>query len=486
MSKIRALAGQTLIYGLGTVVPRLLNYALLTPFYTRVFIKGEYGSVTILYSYVAFLLVALTYGMETTFFRFSESEKNHSKVFSTASLSVIFTTIPFIFMVLFFNQGIADWIGYQSNPEYITWLGIIVSLDVLFAIPFAKLRQENKAVLFTSIKLINILVNISLNFFFLKVLREAYLENPDSFLGTMYNPNINVGYVLIANIAASFITATLLLPQYFKVKLTFNKALWKRMIIYTFPLLVVGLASMINEVADKILLERLLGENSEDVVGIYAANYKLALLMTIFIQMFRYAAEPFFFKNAQEKNAKSTYATVMKYFIIFGLSIFLGITLMIDQVVLFIGSEYREGVKVVPIVLLANLFLGIYYNLSVWYKLTNKTYFGAIIAVIGAIITIILNVMLIPKFGYMASAWATFSAYGGMMLISWAWGRKFYKIDYPIFRILAYFALSLLLYFTFQQLNIQSEILKFGTGVAFMLTFLSVSIFMERKELKLT
>ncbi len=400
MSKIRALAGQTLIYGLGTVVPRLLNYALLTPFYTRVFDKGEYGSYTILYAYVAFFLVLLTYGMETTFFKFSSTEKNKDTVFSTGFISLLVTSLPFLLLVLFFNQEAAHWMSFENNPDFVLWLGLIVVLDAVFAIPFAKLRQENRAKRFTSIKLINVVANVGLNFLFLYFFKNAFENNPNSFMGSLYQPEIGEGYILIANLAASALSAALLLPEFFKIQWTFNWHLWKRMMRYALPLLIVGLAAMINEVADKLFLQKLIPDSKMalEQVGVYGANYKLAVLMTIFIQMFKYAAEPFFFKQAQERNAKETYAKVMNFFVIFGLSIFLGVTLFIDWVKVYIDSNYYEGLKIVPIVLMANLFLGMYYNLSVWYKLTNKTHLGAVISVVGAILTITVNFMFIPQY----------------------------------------------------------------------------------------
>ena len=486
MASIKALVGQTLIYGLGTIVPRLLNYALLTPFYTRVFQKGEYGSLTELYAYVAFLLVFLTYGMETTFFRFSESEKDDGKVFSTASWSMLFTTLPFVLIILFFNQNIATLIEYADNPNYILWLGLIVSLDVFFSIPFAKLRQQNKALRFTSIKLVNITVNIGLNFFFLYVLKDAYELNPSSGLGQYYSPEIGVGYVLIANLVSSGVVAILLLPEIIKSKWQFDFELWKKMMAYALPLLIVGLAAMINEVADKFLLKYILSESQHPMeqVGIYGANYKLAVLMTIFIQMFKYAVEPFFFKQAKEKNAKESYATIMKFFVIFGISIFLGVTLFLDWIKYFIGSEFREGLKVVPIVLMANLFLGIYYNLSVWYKLTNKTQLGAVISIAGAILTLAVNFAFIPQYGYMASAWATFGAYGLMMMLSWFWGRKYYPISYPVRRILLYFSVSLIFFFSYQYLKFDSVAIQNVFGGTLLFSFVTLAFLLERKEIK--
>ena len=486
MASIKSLVGQTLIYGLGTIVPRLLNYLLLTPFYTRIFDKGEYGSLTILYTYVAFLLVFLTYGMETTFFKFSETEQNKDKVFSTASWAMFFTTLPFIVVILVFNQELATLIQYDANPNFILWLGLIVSLDVFFSIPFAKLRQQNKAIRFTSIKLTNITINIGLNFLFLYVFKNAYELNPLSTLGQYYSPEIGVGYVLIANLTASGVVALLLLPEILNSKWKFDFQLWKQMMIYALPLLVVGIAAMINEVADKLLLQNILpaSQHPMEQVGIYGANYKLAVLMTIFIQMFKYAAEPFFFKQAKEKNAKESYAIVMKFFVIFGIGIFLGVTLFLDWIKYFIGEEFREGLKIVPIVLMANLFLGIYYNLSVWYKLTNKTHLGAVISIAGAIATLGINFMLIPQYGYMASAWATFVAYGLMMLLSWAWGQKYYPIKYPVGRIVFYFALSIAFFLSYQHLKLNSIALQNVLGGVLLIAFVGIAFFLERKELK--
>ena len=471
---------------MGTIVPRLLNYLLLTPFFTRVFDKGEYGDVVIIYSYLAFLLVFLSYGMETTFFKFSESEKDKDSVFSTASWSIFVTTIIFILTVSLFTQDIAILLDYSANPNYILWVSLIVSLDVFFSISFAKLRQQDKALRFTIIKLTNVIVNLSLIFIFLKLFKGAYEQDPNSSLAQYYDPKIGVGYVLIANLISSAIVGILLLPEILASKWKFDFDLWKKMMKYALPLLVVGLAAMINEVADKIFLKELLPEhiNPIEQVGIYGANYKLAVLMTLFIQMFKYAAEPFFFKQAKEKNAKASYAIIMKYFVIFGILIFLGVTLFIDIIKGFIGPEFHDGLKIVPIVLMANLFLGIYYNLSVWYKLTNKTQLGAVVSIAGAIVTISINFLFIPKYGYMASAWATFAAYGIMMLLSWAWGQKHYPINYPIGRILFYFTVGLIIFFAYQQLKFNSVLIQYSYAITLLISFIIIAYLTERKGLK--
>jgi O-antigen/teichoic acid export membrane protein len=486
LAGIKSLAGQTLIYGLGTIVPRLVNYLLLVPFYTRVFDKGAFGSYTILYSYVAFFIVFLTYGMETTFFKFSSTEKHTDKVFSTGFISLLLTSLPFLVLVLFFNQEAANWMKFEHNPNFVLWLGLIVVLDAVFAIPFAKLRQENRAKRFTSIKLINVAVNIGLNFLFLYFFKNAFENNPDSFMGSLYRPEIGEGYILIANLAASALSAALLIPEFFKIKWSFNWELWKRMMGYALPLLVVGLAAMINEVADKLFLQRLIPDSQValEQVGEYGANYKLAVLMTIFIQMFKYAAEPFFFKQAKESNAKETYAKVMNFFVIFGISIFLGVTLFIDWFKIYIDSNYYGGLKIVPIVLIANLFLGMYYNLSVWYKLTNKTHLGALISITGAILTISVNFIFIPEFGYMASAWATLGAYGLMMILSWIWGQKHYPIKYNIPRIIFYFGIAALIYFSFSAIEFSNAWTQNIVALLYCAAFGLIAFITERKELK--
>ena len=447
MSYIKQLAGQTFIYGLGTIIPRVLNYLLLTPFYTRIFLQAEYGIVTELYAYVAFLLVLLTYGMETGFFRFNESGFNKSTVYSTTLITIFSTSLIFVTIVTFFSGSIAGFIKYQSNSEYIIWFAIILSCDAFSSIPFAKLRAENRALRFSVIKILNITVNIGFNILFFVVCPNYYEKN--EFLKIIYNPEIGVGYAFISNLISSIFTIILLIPEIRKVNFSYDINLIKRMLRYSLPLLIVGLAGMINEVADKIFIKYLSPQELEPMklVGIYGANYKLAVLMTLFIQMFRYAVEPFFFAKEKDKNSKQMYATIMKYFIILGLCIFLFVMLYIDIIKYFIDKKFHEGLIIVPIVLIANLFLGIYYNLSVWYKLTDKTKYGAFISVTGAIITVLLNIILIPKIGYLGSAWATLICYASMMVISYILGQKHFKIKYDLFNIFQYIIVAIGIYF---------------------------------------
>ena len=324
MNQIKKLVGQTVIYGFGTIAPRLLNFLLLTPFYTRIFEQKEYGVFTELYAYIVFLLVILTYGMETGFFRFTKAEKDFTKVYSTSLISLFTTSSVFVILAYVFSQNIATILDYGHKVEFIRWFCIIVSIDAFTAIPFAKLRYLGKAKKFGILKIINVLVNIGFNLFFFILLPRIIELNPESFLNIIYNPELGIGYVFIANLISSVVTLVLLLPEIFDTKINFDINLLKRILNYSFPLLIVGIAGTINEVMDKILMKHLVSDPSTalEQVGIYGANYKLAVLMTLFIQMFRYAAEPYFFSKMDDKNAKEQYAVIMKFFVIFGLIIF--------------------------------------------------------------------------------------------------------------------------------------------------------------------
>ena len=483
MGKLKKLLGQTVIYGLSSIVGRFLNY-LMVPLYTYNLVAKEYGVVTELYAYVSFLIIILTYGMETGFFRFSETEKDTSKLYSTTLISLFSTSTLFILIVSLFYHQIADVIGYSGHPEYILWFGIVIGLDAFVSIPFAKLRKQNKALKFAVIKFTNIIVNIGLNLFFIVLSPYLIEQNPHSWVTLFTDGEISVKYIFISNLISSAVTVLLLLPEILNVKFAFDSKLLKRVLIYSLPLLLAGLAGMVNETLDRILLKYFLPSNVDVMheIGIYGANYKIAILMTLFIQMFRYAAEPFFFAQAKESNSKNIYSEVMKYFTIFGLFIFLFVMLYLDIFKGFIGKSYHEGLKIVPIVLMANLFLGIIYNLSIWYKLTNKTKYGALIAVIGAVITIVLNIVLIPKIGYMGSAWATFACYFSMMLISYALGQKYFKIKYDIKSMLTYTFITMILYFGFEKMSFENNILKFSVSTLFLAIFIGFAFFKERKN----
>jgi len=439
VNPLRRLAGQTAIYGLSNILGRIINF-LLVPLYTRVFIPEEYGIVTEMYVYVAFLLIVLTYGMETALFRFSENKNNNKDtVFSTAFLSVILTSSLFIILTTGFRVPLAEAMRYPDNVYYIVLLAFIVGLDAIAAIPYARLRAQNRPWRFAVTRLTGIIVNIGLVLFFL-VLCPWLIENgPEALmplLDKVYNDQIGVGYVFIANLAATVITLLMLTPVMIRVKWNVDPFLLRQMLIYALPLLVAGMAGWANEALDKLLLKYLLPEDiAMEQLGIYGAVYKLSMLMTIFVQAYRFAAEPFFFAQASQKNARELFAQIMNYFVIGLLSLFLVITLFIDVIKHFIGPKFHEGITIVPVLLLANFFLGVYWNLSIWYKIRAKTHYGAWFAIIGACITLGLNIWWIPLFGYQGAAWATLVCYFSIALLSYLTGQKHYKIPYNISRI---------------------------------------------------
>ena len=454
MSSIKQLAGQTAVYGLSSVIGRVLNY-FLVPYYTRIFSPEQYGIVTEMYAYVAFLIIILTYGMETAFFKFSSEAENKNTVYSTTLISIFFTSAIFIANATIFSVPIANWLGYPNHTEYVIWFAIIVGLDALTAIPFAKLRELHKAKWFATVNVINIAVNIGLNIFFLVYCRNHYLEhgpNVNWLVDFCYDPEIGVGYVFISNLIATITKTLLLAPYIFNVQLAYSRTLIRHMLIYALPLLVAGLAGIINETIDRIMLKNMLwdppyGTEALTELGIYGACYKISMIITIFLQAFRYASEPFFFAKHKDGDAKALYGEVMQYFIIAVSLIFLTIMLYIDLVMHFVGVEFRGGAPVVPILLMANLCLGVYFNLSIWYKLTSKTVYGAAIAIVGALITITINYLWIPKFGYMASAWATLICYFSMMIVSYLLGRIHYPINYNIVKGIGYPATAFALYY---------------------------------------
>jgi O-antigen/teichoic acid export membrane protein len=481
LSSIRQLAGQTAIYGLSSIVGRVLSY-LLIPIYTRVFLPAEYGTVNEMYAYVSLLIVILTYGFETGFFRFTEAETDKDKVYSTSLISLLTTSSIFVLFAMLFAQPVANTLRYPNNSEYVVWFALIVSLDAVSAIPFAKLRSQNKASRFATLKIINIASNVILNLFFIilcpYLLKHSIMTDAVS---VIYKGKIGVGYVFISNLISSAITIILLLPEIVKVKYHFDLVLWKRMMKYSLPLLVVGLAGIVNETMDRIFLKYLLPEKiALYQVGIYGACYKISIIMTLFIQSFRFAADPFFFAKAKDKDAKQTYADVMKYFVIICTFIFLAVMLYIDVVKYFVGEKYYEGLPIVPILLVANMCLGIYYNLSIWYKLTDKTGFGAYISIIGALITTILNVWWIPLIGYMGSAWATMICYATMMIISFFYGQKHYHINYNLKKLLGYIALSLALFFMSKYIRFDLMAIQYVFNTALLIIFAGVIYYFER------
>lgn len=487
MNPLKKLASQTAIYGLPTIVGRLLNY-LLTPLFTYNFSTEEFGVVTSAYAYVSFLLVFLTYGMETALFKFSQSEDDKQKVYTTALISVFTTSVLFIILASAFSNSISESIKFTGHPEYVIWFAIIIATDALTSIPFAKLREQGKAKRFAIVKVINIATYIGLNVFFILFCKPVYEAEESAYKGfveAVYNPEIGVGYIFISNLIATLVTLLLLSPEIFRMRYVFDSPLWKRMMIYALPLLIAGLAGMINETLDRVLLTYLLPENEAmSQTGIYGACYKVSIIMTIFIQTFRFAAEPFFFSQSKDKDSKTTNAVIMKYFVIICSIIFLGTMMNIDWIKYFVGEDFREGMGVVPVLLLANLFLGVFINQSIWYKLTGQTGYGALLTIFGAIITITLNFYWIPRIGYMGSAWATLICYASMMVVSYFLGNKHYPVNYDLKRIFAYLGLSLTLYFISVLIKTESGVINLILNNLLLVGFILFAWKMEKTNFR--
>lgn len=488
MNPIRKLAAQTATYGFSTIVGRLLNYALV-PLHLRVFAPEAYGVVADIYAYVAFVGVVLTYGMETAYFRFRANEKyTPNSVYSTAYISHLVTTAGFVLAFVVFSTQLAHLLKYPNHTEYVVWFAFIVGLDALAALPLARLRAQNRVKRFVAIRLSNIVINVLLNLVFLVALPYAY--NQGWWVGKLYNPSIGVGYVFIANLVASAITLVLLLPQVLKIKAGFNTGLWRTMLGYALPILVMGLAGMVNEVFDRIMLKYLLvGSDAEKqyLVGIYGACYKISIFMTLFVQMYRFAAEPFFFNQQKDKNNLTVYADVMTYFVAIGGAIFLGVMAYIDFIkYIIIGNPvYYPGLVIVPWLLLANLFLGMYFNYSFWFKLGNKTMYGAYISIGGAIITLLLNGLLIPVMGYLGSAIATFVCYGSMMLVCYYLGRGSFPVPYNNTKILLYISIAVGLYLVSTLFSgwFGSSVLLYGLNTGLLLVYGGAFFILDGRKL---
>jgi O-antigen/teichoic acid export membrane protein len=500
MPTIRALAGQTVIYGLSSIVGRFLNY-LLVPLHTAIFVAEQYGIITEMYAYVAFLVVLLTYGMEIAYFRYaSRDDQDRSKVYGTSLISLLGSSTLFILLAVAFAQPIAEWLRYPDHIEYVIWFAIIVGLDAVSTIPLARLREENKATRFAVVNLANIAVNISLNVFFIGYLMPAYLGKTDSFLvgifgmpdwllANFYDHNVGVGYVFIANLIASIVKFLLLTPTMLRARFRPDPVLLRRMLSYAFPLLIAGLMGIVNETIDRIMLKRMLidSEGKEAAltqVGIYGAVYKIAILLSLFVQAFRYAAEPFFFAREKDSSPEKTYSRVMTYFSIIASGIFLGVLLYLDLIKHFLRKEeYWQGLHIVPILLMAYVFYGFFYNLSFWYKLTERTRFGAYISGSGAVVTIVGNYLLIPHFGYVGSAWSTFACYALMVLASYALSRRYYPIQYQLGRIGLFLGIAIAFYGLSEYLALQDPWPKYGVHTLLFLSFLGLVLWVQRDEI---
>lgn len=443
MGLYKNLFKQTAIYGLATVIPRMFSF-LLVPLYTDLLPKAEYGKVSIIFAYMIFFNVILAYGMETAFFRFYNKETNKNSVVETSSVSIFWTSLTFLFITLLFRNALAVWSGIAE--QYITYTIWILVLDALVIVPFSKLRIDQQPTQYAIIKIANVAVNLFLNVFFLISLPAIAQSNPEHFLSNLYIEDFQIGYIFVSNIVASLVTFIMLSPHYAKLKWLFDYELWKKMMKYGMPIMIAGIAFAINEQFDKILLGKLIPANiAAAEVGVYSACYKLGIFMVLYRTAYTLGIEPFFFSHADSKDAPQTYATITKYFVIFGSFILLSVIVFADviKVIMIQDQSYWEAMKVVPLIILANFFLGIYTNLSVWYKLIDKTYYGAYISIVGAIITLVLNFLLIPTMSYYGSAIATIAAYGSMMGISYYFGNKYYPIPYDINKIGMYLLISI-------------------------------------------
>ena len=485
MSSYKKLAGDTAIYGLSSILGRVLNW-FLTPYYSYILLTAEFGVMTNLYSYVAILLVILTYGMETSFFRFASKSDNPGKVYSTVLISVFTTSVLFLAAFILLKNPVAALIQYPEHPEYIVWFAIILAIDAFTAIPFAWIRIEKRPIKFAFIKLVSIAFNIGFNLFFFTLCPWLIENNADSWVNYIYSPEIGVGYIFIANLMSSVITLVLLLPDMFKIHFQFDKAILKKLLNYGFPILIVGIAGMMSQGIDKILIPFLIPESQKPMeqLGIYGANFKMAVLMNMFIQAFRYAFEPFFFARGNSKEDPLMYAKIMKYFVIFGLFIFLGMTVYIDFLKILIDKEYHEGLKVVPIILIANLIYGMYFTQSLWYKITDRTRFGAWQSIAEMVVAVSLNFLLIPIYGYMGSAVALLTSYIVVLTISYFLGQKYYPVPYNLKRIGFYFAVTLALYFVSMLFISMQQVVKYAIGTVLIGFFAAIVFVFEKNDLK--
>lgn len=477
---LKKLAGETAIYGLSSIIGRAVNF-LLVPFYTGIFSEDEYGIVGELFVDVAFLNIIFLLGLETAYFRFSNKENaDEPRIFNIAQTTIFLNAVLISGLIVIFSQPIASVLQLSDHSNYIVWLALLMGIDAIAAIPFAQLRLKGEPKKYAFIKLANIFVNIGLNLFFFIVCKNAA---EGSFLSSLYDPEIGVGYVFLSYLLANALYIPLLLSSFLKWRFTFHWNAAKPMLAYSYPLMFAAMAGIVNELMDRNFLKFFTPEgmypgfSNQAVVGIYNACYKLSIFMSLGIQAFRYAAEPFFFSRAKDKNSPELFSKVMNWFVIIGTFVFLFISLNLNRIAPLVirGEGFRSGIEIVPILLLANLFLGIYYNLSIWFKLSEKTQWGTILAGIGAAITIIGNMALIPIIGYMGSAYTTLGCYAVMALISYVAGQKYYPIPYQTFKLIRTIVIAVLLYY----IGLQTDRLWYNLIAP--IWFAGGLIWMERK-----
>ncbi len=482
MASIKKLAGQTAIYGFSSIIGRFLNY-LLVPLYTYKIAaaSGGYGVVTNIYAYTGLLLVLLTFGMETTFFRFATKENSDpNKAFSTAGLSVGFVSLVFVALVLAFLKPIAGIMAYDSHPEYIAIMATVVGLDAFQAILFARLRYEQKALKFACLKLLFIFMNIGLNLFVFLAAPALAERYPD--LMSWYHIENQVLYIFLINLICTSIVTFGFIPEIRKLRYGIDFAMLKEMLKYTWPLLLLGLTGILNQVADKICFRYLVpGSEGEVQLGIYGACVKIAMIMAMITQAFRYAYEPFVFGSNKDRNSGEMQAKVMNYFIIFTLLAFMAVVAYLPILKYIIKSDYWEGLRVVPIVMMAEIFMGIYFNLSFWYKLTDQTWWGAIFSAIGCIVLLAINIIFVPQVGYMACAWGGFAGYGVCMILSYLVGWKKNPIPYDLKSALFYIVITLILYMAIAYLPEFNLIITLVLNTVILLLFVAAVAWKEKE-----
>ena len=482
MASIKKLAGQTAIYGFSSIIGRFLNY-LLVPLYTYKIAaaSGGYGVVTNIYAYTGLLLVLLTFGMETTFFRFATKENSDpNKAFSTAGLSVGFVSLVFVALVLAFLKPIAGIMAYDSHPEYIAIMATVVGLDAFQAILFARLRYEQKALKFACLKLLFIFMNIGLNLFVFLAAPALAERYPD--LMSWYHIENQVLYIFLINLICTSIVTFGFIPEIRKLRYGIDFAMLKEMLKYTCPLLLLGLTGILNQVADKICFRYLVpGSEGEVQLGIYGACVKIAMIMAMITQAFRYAYEPFVFGSNKDRNSAEMQAKVMNYFILCTLFAFMAVVAYLPILKYIIKSDYWEGLRVVPIVMMAEIFMGIYFNLSFWYKLTDQTWWGAIFSAIGCIVLLAINIIFVPQVGYMACAWGGFAGYGVCMILSYLVGRKKNPIPYDLKSALFYIVITLILYMAIAYLPEFSLIITLVLNTVILLLFVAAVAWKEKE-----
>jgi O-antigen/teichoic acid export membrane protein len=452
LSGIKKLAGQTLWYGIPTIASRFLGY-LMNLSLPLIFAQpSKTADLTQVYAIIPFLNVLFTYGLETAYFRFSR-DLDQKRLYNTLSLSLIGSTIFFTVLLWIFKDNIAHWANLDNHPEYITWMACIIFFDAISTLAFARLRQENRPKRYAFARIAGVLMNILVVVLFLAIIPKYVKDNPDSFLGTFYDKNIGIGYYLIGNLAGSILTFLILRKEFAQIRFSFDPILWRKVMQYAYPLVIVGMGGMVNDMLSRLIYQHVVDlpeEQAKHELGIFGNIYRLAVLITIMIQAFRMAAEPFFFSQSKEENAPRTYARIMKFFVIACCFMFLCISLYIDVFGWFFEAidkpKWVEGLSIVPLLALGNVFLGIYYNLSIWYKLTHKNMTGALITIGGALITIGLNILLIPRYHYLGAAIATFCCYLFMMIVSYVLGQKYYPVPYARKKLIAYIVLVVLMY----------------------------------------